>query len=134
MPDKRRERKKQMKLVFPKVTAIYSARKRLWFADEAIFSKKLSDLRVWSHSGPQPPLAHRSQFLFPAQAVLAAINSNGKVMLSKIASGSIKIEHMIDFLKEAGQKVQFNAKTRNRLYLDNLRMHHSPEVRREATQ
>lgn len=50
------------------------------FADEAIYSSKLNDQKVWALPGPVPPALAMQKVEFKAIAATAGINREGEVV------------------------------------------------------
>jgi hypothetical protein len=66
--------------VFPKVIKFVESGSLVYFIDEAVFSSKLCDSKVWALPGTEPPKIIRRKIGFPAVAVTAAIDFSGKVV------------------------------------------------------
>ncbi len=81
--------------------------------------------KVWWNKGAEPPTVFRNALSFPAIAVVAAIDINGKLISYLIKEFSIKKPDFIQFLKLTKRKT--NGK-KTFILLDNLRAHHSNDV------
>lgn len=96
------------------------------FIDEAVYSSKLGDQKVWALPGPDRPTISIEKVNFKAIAVTAGVDVEGRIFGEYLCDFSVNVERFIEFLIVLREKAR-----PGQLYvvLDNLRVHHSRLVR-----
>ena len=111
--------------------ALFDAGHDVLFVDEAVFTSKQIQSRVWYFKGEKNVTVPKRALGFKAIAVVAAIDRNGRVIGLTLADGSIgkhQFRYFIDSCTETrGQRT-------THLFLDNLRLHHMKEIKEYAAQ
>lgn len=75
--------------VFPQVIDLLARRQNLVFVDEAVFTSKLMSNRVWRYKSCSENFLVKNRSAFKAIAVVAGIDSKGRVVAFDSAETSI---------------------------------------------
>ena len=101
--------------------------KQLFFSDEAVWSCKQAERKVWAAKGVIVLQTARNKISFEAVAVCGAMDVDGKMQYAKLVPKALDQHHFADFITELRQSVQHDG----RLYVlvDNLGIHKTKMVR-----
>jgi hypothetical protein len=110
------------------VIELISARARVLFIDESMFTSRLLHQKVWCHRGEAPSINGMNRVSFDAIALLAAINTEGEVVKFALHPKFINVERFNDFLSQIASESETTY-----VFLDNLRVHRSKLVRDHAS-
>ena len=119
---------KQRLICFPQMLQLARDRpNQLFFSDEAIYSSKQAERKVWARKGVIVLQTERNKISFEAVAVCGAEAVDGRMQYAKLVPKALDQHHFADFLTELRQSVQH----RQRLYVlvDNLGIHKTRVVK-----
>lgn len=120
---------KQLKEILPKLLQVIKDRKYIVFVDEAVFTTNQSTSDCWWKMGSEPPFKEVNSLSFRAVAVIAATDMEGNLVCHATKDFSIKKPNIVEFLDDLSlithQDEQY-------IFWDNLKAHHSKEVRETA--
>ena len=94
--------------------------------DEAVYSQKQSDRRVWARPGEA---VYRNKVGFRAVAVVAAVDVDGAVPYTLMREGAIDQDAFIDFLEGLRDRIAVPREQEIVLLVDNLAVHRTHRVR-----
>ena len=116
---------------FCAVTRLLKFNSVLYFIDEAVFTSKLNQVKVWAkYKGPAPTV-FKHKIGFKAIAVTSAINMEGNIVTTQITDYSVSVEKFIQFLQDLRSLTCLEEQIY--IYIDNLRVHHSTLVKEFCT-
>lgn len=72
----------------------------LYFIDEAVFTSKLAEIKVWAKQRGPAPVRYVSKIGFKAIAATAAIDLAGKVVALTLDDQSVNVEKFLRFLQQ----------------------------------
>lgn len=93
----------------------------LYFIDEAVFSSKLSEIKVWAKQRGPAPTRQVSKIGFKAIAATAAIDTAGRVVAYTTDDSAVNVEKFLRFLMLLRTKL--DVRETQYLYVDNMRVH-----------
>ena len=99
---------------------------QLFFADEAVYSSRQSQRRVWAHKKTMVLVTARNQISFEAVAVVGAINVRGELVATLARQKSIDQFDFIAFLEHLRDRVP--GEVQLYVVVDNLRVHRTLQV------
>ena len=124
----RRQHEGRMK-AFPEVIRLANSNALLLFCDEAVFTSKQFDVKVW-YARREKLNIKKKKLGFGAIAVVSAINMQGQVVASVLRDKSIDSDAFCEFLRLIRRK----SKSRKcHMLVDNLSVHRTPDVTNQAT-
>lgn len=97
--------------------------------DEAVFSSNQVNLKAWNGFGAPPIVVEKKSLGFKAIAVAACTDLEGRIVACHTVDKSIDRFSFIAFLKKVSEFTQRKWCT---LFLDNLRLHYTYEVKEAA--
>ena len=106
-----------------------SSNETILFQDEAVFTSKQVNPKVWFTPQTEPVVITKKKLSFKAIAVSAAIDSKGTVIAHRIVDGAIDIQQFLLFLDSVARV------TRRRkvlMLVDNLNVHRANAVKDKA--
>ena len=113
---------------FPRFIRLAEQGKNLLFCDEAIFTSKQINLKVWYTKGFNQKIK-KKKLHFGAIAVVAATDLHGKVVAALQRDKSIDAESFQEFLRLVARRMR-----RRKCYMmvDNLGVHRTQDVKKQA--
>ena len=103
--------------------------KPVFFIDESMYTVNQTTSSTWWFKGKDPPTVQRNALAFYGISVIAAIDVKGKLVHTHIKQGAVNADDFNEFLDGLADKTNLKPCA---LYLDNLRAHHTAEVKENA--
>ena len=117
--------------VLPQVIKLIENQSRIVFVDEAMFTSGQIRARYWAKAGDESLNVEKLKIGFKEVAVVGAIDLSGRVVALLTREKSIATDDFVAFLKKLKQSMR---KQKTYIFLDNLRVHHTHIIAKEAKQ
>jgi len=116
--------------MLPIMIELIESNKNVAFLDEAVYTSKQINVKVWHPKGGEAPTQLKNALGFPAVAVVGAIDVRGNLIAVEYEEMSIKYEKLCDILKQISNNY-LNEECY--VFLDNLPLHHNKSLAVFAT-